>query len=108
LPNRSEILSGNGSRMASAAPDSIDRPLWSVRRMIVLAEHPFARFGITNRDMRHNTYSQLASPYIALHWGIKAAQAGLPLSSNPYRAPQTRAAWEAGHRQMSAPEPCPA
>jgi len=32
-------------------------------------------------------------------WGIKAAQEGLPISSNPYRNPQSRAAWEAGHRK---------
>ena len=44
----------------------------------------------------------MSNPHIALHWGIKAAQAGLPLNSNPYRTPQTRAAWEAGHRQMLA------
>jgi len=31
-------------------------------------------------------------------WGIKAAQAGIPLSSNPYASPQQRAAWEAGYR----------
>ncbi|WP_170066032.1 ribosome modulation factor [Novosphingobium guangzhouense] len=30
-------------------------------------------------------------------WGIKAAQAGIPISSNPYASPQQRAAWEAGY-----------
>ncbi|HUD31132.1 MAG TPA: hypothetical protein VMQ93_19880 [Novosphingobium sp.] len=32
-------------------------------------------------------------------WGIKAAQEGIPISCNPYRNPQSRAAWEAGHRK---------
>jgi ribosome modulation factor len=32
-------------------------------------------------------------------WGIKAAQEGIPISCNPYRNPQARAAWEAGHRK---------
>jgi hypothetical protein len=32
-------------------------------------------------------------------WGVKAAQAGIPISCNPYRNPQARAAWEAGHRK---------
>jgi hypothetical protein len=50
--------------------------------------------------MQNDTRAQIVSPQIALHWGIKAAQAGLPITSNPYRAPSTRAAWEAGHRQM--------
>ncbi|VWX53162.1 hypothetical protein [Novosphingobium sp. 9U] len=39
----------------------------------------------------------------AHHWGIKAALAELPLSSNPYRTPKDRAAWVAGYHQASAP-----
>jgi len=35
----------------------------------------------------------------AHHWGIKAAQEGIPISCNPYKNPQARAAWEAGHRR---------
>jgi len=38
---------------------------------------------------------------LALHahrWGMKAAQAALPETSNPYRTPQSRAAWLAGYR----------
>jgi ribosome modulation factor len=44
----------------------------------------------------------LSNAHIARHWGFKAAQSGLPATSNPYRSPQARAAWEAGHRQVSA------
>lgn len=45
------------------------------------------------------TEDQLNAAFTAHHWGIKAAQAELPLTSNPYRTPQTRAAWLAGYRQ---------
>jgi hypothetical protein len=58
--------------------------------------------------MPNDTRPQIISPQVALHWGIKAAQAGLPFSSNPYRAPSTRAAWEAGHRQINHPMAEPA
>jgi ribosome modulation factor len=51
--------------------------------------------------MRHTHPNQNAVHLNALHWGIKAAQAGLSLASNPYRSAQTRAAWEAGYRQMT-------
>jgi hypothetical protein len=51
--------------------------------------------------MQNINQSRIITPHLALHWGIKAAQAGLPLSSNPYRAPGTRSAWDRGHRQMS-------
>ena len=36
---------------------------------------------------------------IARFWGMKAAQAELPLTSNPYRTSATRAAWIAGYKQ---------
>jgi ribosome modulation factor len=39
----------------------------------------------------------------AHRWGIKAAQAALPETSNPYRTPQARAAWTAGYRQGVEP-----
>jgi hypothetical protein len=45
----------------------------------------------------------LALAHHALLWGIKAAQAGLPLSSNPYRSPSERAAWQSGYRRISEP-----
>jgi hypothetical protein len=60
------------------------------------------------RDMQNILRTQTITPHIALHWGIKAAQAGLPLSSNPYRAANTRAAWDAGHRQMATMDGYPA
>jgi ribosome modulation factor len=41
----------------------------------------------------------------AHRWGIKAAQAALPETSNPYRTPQTRAAWLAGYRLAIDPVP---
>ena len=34
-------------------------------------------------------------------WGRKAAQEGIPITSNPYRNSGARAAWEDGHRQSS-------
>jgi ribosome modulation factor len=43
------------------------------------------------------------STHQAHRWGIKAAQAALPETSNPYRTPQTRAAWLAGYRQGIEP-----
>jgi ribosome modulation factor len=45
----------------------------------------------------------LDSAHHAHRWGIKAAQAALPESSNPYRTPQARAAWLAGYRQAAEP-----
>jgi len=54
--------------------------------------------------MQHATPIPIITPQVALHWGIKAAQAGLPMSSNPYRAASHRAAWAAGHRQMAGME----
>ncbi len=35
----------------------------------------------------------------AHHWGIKAAQEGMPISANPYRNPLARAAWEEGYKK---------
>lgn len=41
--------------------------------------------------------SSLTNEHRAHFWGIKAAQAGIPISSNPYASPRQRAAWEAGY-----------
>jgi len=58
--------------------------------------------------MQHASRTQNITRFIALQWGVKAAQAGLPLSSNPYRSPETRSAWEQGYRQIAAADACPA
>ncbi|MBB3938656.1 ribosome modulation factor [Novosphingobium fluoreni] len=50
----------------------------------------------------------MENTFHAHHWGIKAAQAELPESSNPYRTSQTRAAWLAGYRQAFQRCPAPA
>jgi len=38
----------------------------------------------------------VAADYQAYLWGIKAAQAGLQINSNPYRGHRARAAWLSG------------
>jgi ribosome modulation factor len=38
----------------------------------------------------------------AHRWGIKAAMAGLPATSNPYLNPQARAAWLQGYNQANS------
>jgi ribosome modulation factor len=43
---------------------------------------------------------------LAMHWGIKAAVAGLPESSNPYRSPNERNAWLRGYNSILDSESC--